>query len=144
MEKTNAYIHVVLIQKRMELNEFNFEVEIRCPMFPTEDKETLIHCIANVFPKTEWELKSDEVVGKSKYLTRFRKILEDMRIRDTAREHMKGRVVEDECSFRLSKQATCNAKVNFSEEEKPLGELEVKIVCDDINALIENITETED
>ncbi|MBS3781949.1 MAG: hypothetical protein KGY66_07210 [Candidatus Thermoplasmatota archaeon] len=128
----------------MELNEIDFKVEIRCPMFPTEDKETLIHCNSKVFPKTNWSLSDDEVIGKSNYLTRFKKILEDMRIRDTARQYMKERVVDDECSFTLSKQATCNAKVNFSEEEKPLGELEVKIVCNKIDALIENLTETEE
>ena len=126
------------------MNDFDFEVEIRCPKFPTEDKETLIHCISNVFPKTNWELKEDKVVGKSKYLTRFKKILEDMRIRDTARKYMKDRVVGSECSFAISKQATCNAKVNFSQEEKPLGDVEVKMICDDIDALIENITETEE
>jgi len=126
------------------LNEFNFEVEIRCPMFPTEDKETLIHCLSNVFPKTIWDIGSDEVFGKSKYLTRFKKILEDMRIRDTARGYMKERIVGDECSFTLSKQATCSAKVNFSEEKKALGEVEVKIFCDEIDALIENLTETEE
>jgi len=126
------------------LNEFNFVVEIRCPIFPTEEKETLVHCISNVFPKTQWEISDDEVIGKSKYLTRFKKILKDMQIRDTAREHMKERVVEDKCFFALSKQATCAAKVNFSEEEKPLGELEVKIVCDDISGLIEDLTETEE
>jgi len=128
----------------MELNEFNFEVEIRCPMFPTEDKETLIHCLSNVFPKTIWDLGSDEVIGKSKYLTRFKKILKDMRIRDTAREHMKERIVGDECSFTLSKQAMCNAKVNFSEEKKPLGEVEVSIFCEEIDDLIETLTETEE
>lgn len=126
------------------MNEFNFIVEIRCPIFPTEEKETLVHCISNVFPKTQWEISDDEVIGKSKYLTRFKKILKDMQIRDTAREHMKERVVEDKCLFALSKQATCTAKVNFSEEEKPLGELEVKIVCDDISGLIEDLTETEE
>jgi len=126
------------------LNEFNFEVEIRCPMFSTEDKETLLHCISNIFPKTKWNIKDDMIVGKSKYLTRFKKILEDMKIRDTARQHMKERVVDDQCSFKLSKQATCNAKINFSQEKKPLGEVEVKIICDEINALIENLTETEE
>lgn len=126
------------------MNDFNFEVEIKCPIFPTEDKETLLHCISNIFPKTNWEFSDDEVIGKSRYLTRFKKILKEMQIRDTAREQMKERVVEDKCFFALSKQATCNAKVNFSEEEKPLGELEVKIVCDDINALIDNLTETEE
>jgi len=128
----------------MELNEFNFEVEIRCPIFPTEDTETLVHCLSNVFPKTNWDLSNDKVIGKSKYLTRFKKILKDMRIRDTARQYMKERAVDNECLFSLSKQATCSAKVNFSQEEKPLGELEVNIVCDEINLLIENLTETEE
>lgn len=128
----------------MGLNDFNFEVKISSPIYPTEGKETLISCLSNIFPKTNWEIKENEVTGESKYLTRFKSILEDMQIRDTARDHMRKRVSGGSCAFTLSKQATCNAKINFSEQEQPLGPVEVEIICDDIVMLIENLTEIEE
>ncbi|MEF8874348.1 MAG: RNA-binding domain-containing protein [Candidatus Thermoplasmatota archaeon] len=128
----------------MGLNDFDFEVKVRSPIYPTEDKETLISCLSNIFPKTNWEIEGEEIVGETKYLTRFKSILEDMQIRDTARNYMKNRVLGEKCSFTLSKQATCNAKINFSEQEQPLGGVEVKIICKDIMMLIENLTEIEE
>ncbi len=128
----------------MELNEFDFEAQIRCPRFPTEDKETLVRCLSKVFPKTNWDIGEREIEGKTEYLTRFKKILKDMKIRDTARDLMKSRVIDNQCSFSLNKQATCNAKVNFSEEDQPLGKVEVTIECDNVIDLIHNLTETEE
>ncbi len=128
----------------MELNEFDFEVKISCDIYPTEDKEKLVQCVSNVFPKTQWELGEESITGNSRYLTRFKTILEDMQIRDTARSYLKDKTAGNECSFSLSKQATCQAKVNFSDEERALGEVEVKIICENIEELIEDLTETEE
>ncbi len=128
----------------MELNEFDFEVQIRCPRFPTENKETLIRCLSKVFPKTDWDIGKEEIEGRTEYLTRFKKILKDMKIRDTARKLLKSRATENQCTFSLNKQATCNEKVNFSEEEQPLGKVEVIIECGEIEELIQNLTETEE
>ncbi len=128
----------------MGLNDFDFKVKIRCPLYPTEDKETLIFCLSNIFPKTEWEIKEEEVVGGSRYLTRFKMILEEMKIRDTARDYLRKNASENECSFILSKQATCNEKINFSQQDQPLGGVEVKIICDDILLLIDKLTEVDE
>ena len=127
----------------MELSDYDFEVKIRSPIYPTEDTEKLVQCLSKVFPKTKWDIREKTIEGNSKYLTRFKTILEDMQIRDTARNYMKEKIVNNECSFSLSKQAMCNAKVNFSVEKKPLGEVEVIITCDEISELIDNLTETE-
>ncbi len=128
----------------MSLKEFDYKVEIRCPLYPTEEKETVLHCLSNLFPKTQWEIKEDSIVGESSYLTRFKKILKDMQIRDTARDLLKRNIEDEECSFILSKQASCNAKINFSEEDQPLGSLHVKIICSEIEALVSDLTEVED
>ncbi len=127
----------------MGLNDFDFKVKISSTIYPTEDKETLISCISSVFPKTNWDIAGDEVKGETEYLTRFKMILEDMQIRDTARNYMKNRVLGDRCTFTLSKQATCNEKINFSEQEHSLGGVEVEIICEDIMMLIEKLTEVE-
>ncbi|MBS3817314.1 MAG: hypothetical protein KGY76_07110 [Candidatus Thermoplasmatota archaeon] len=128
----------------MEVNDFDFEVKIKTPRFPTEDKERILSCLSKLFPKTEWTVKEEEIEGTSKYLTRFKMTLEDMQIRDTARNYMKNRLIGNKCSFTLSKQAACSEKINFSEREHSLGGVEVEIICDDIVRLIENLTEIEE
>jgi len=141
--ENNAFIYYPIITISMGLNDFDFKVKISSPRYPTENKETLIFCISNIFPKCSWEIKEDEVVGETRYLTRFKMILEDMRIRDTARDYLQKRVIGNRCSFTLSKQASCNEKISFSEQEQPLGGIQVTITCDDIIMLIENLTETD-
>lgn len=128
----------------MSLEDFDYEVEVKTPLYPTEDKETVVQCLSNIFPKTNWSIEDDQISGESRYLTRFKKILKDMRIRDTARDHLKRKTVGDECSFILSKQASCNEKINFSDEDQPLGGIEVTIYSQRINELIEEITEVKE
>ncbi len=128
----------------MDLNEIDFTVKIKVPRYPTEDKEKILFCLSNLFPKTEWTLSEEKIEGESKYLTRFKTILEDMQIRDTAREHMKSRVTGNRCSLVLSKQASCSEKINFLEEEQPLGGIEVDMISEDIVRLIEVLTEVEE
>ncbi len=128
----------------MDLKDLDFKVKIKTPKFPTEDKERVVSCLSNIFPKTQWTLGEEKIEGESNYLTRFKMILEDMQIRDTARDHMKSRVTGDRCSFLLSKQAACSEKINFSQEEQPLGEIEVDIVCDEMMKLIDILTEVEE
>jgi len=128
----------------MDLTALDFTVEIKTPRYPTENKESVVSCLSNIFPKTRWALQEKKIEGTSEYLTRFKTILEEMQIRDTARDHMKSRVIGDKCSFVLSKQAACNEKISFSQEDQPLGGIEVDIICDEIMKLIEIVTEVED
>lgn len=128
----------------MDLNDIDFKVELKTPKFPTEDKEKVISCLSNIFPKTHWAVGEEKIEGESNYLTRFKRVLEDMQIRDTARNYMKERATGNRCAFILSKQAACNEKINFSQEEQPLGGIEVKIICEEMMKLIENLTEIEE
>ncbi|MFO7992079.1 MAG: RNA-binding domain-containing protein [Thermoplasmata archaeon] len=126
----------------MELDHIEYTVELRTPVFPTEDKNTVMFCLEEIFPNTEWEFIDDELTGKTEDLQHFKEILEDARIRDTARKYMESNVEGDQCIFELSKQASCTGKINFSELKQPLGPVEVKIKSPDIEFLIDALTET--
>ena len=125
---------------KMNLEESELEVEITTPLLSTENKERVIFCLNEIFPGTEWVIKEEEIKGETNSLERFKKILKDRKIRDTARSYMLGHIIGDECKFTLSKQASCGGAVNFSEEEQPLGGIDVTIRSDNIREVIEEIT----
>ncbi len=117
-------------------------VEIRTPIYLTEDPDKLKTCLSKIFPEATWEVKEKEIVGESRSLETFAKIIEDMRIRDTVRSYLEARTKENKCSFTLSKQASCNSKVNLSDEDQPLGGIDITIESDQIDKLVKKITET--
>ncbi len=124
----------------MSLERFKYDVRIKALLYPTERKKILRYCLEEVFPGTKWQLAGDTLTGESDSLARFAEILDDMKIRDTAREHLLRKVGPDGCTFEISKQATCNGKVNFSVVEHPLGSVQVNIYCDDTESLIKELT----
>ncbi len=125
----------------MELDHIEYTVELKTHVFPTEDKNTVMFCLEEIFPDAEWEFKDDELTGETEDLHRFKEILEDARIRDTARMYMQRCIKGDKCIFELFKEASCTGKINFSEVKQPLGPVEVKIKSPNIELLIENLTD---
>ncbi|MFW6038461.1 MAG: RNA-binding domain-containing protein [Candidatus Saliniplasma sp.] len=122
--------------------QIEFKVKIRTPVYPTENPDKIIDCLNKIFPEAIWEINEKEITGESTSLETFAEIIENMRIRDTVRSYIKDRIIGDRCSFTLSKQASCNRKVNLSDEDQPLGGIHVTIESEDIDTLINKITET--
>ncbi len=127
----------------MELYSIDHTVEISTPLFSTEDEKKVLQCISRVFPDVRWEVSDDQIYGETDDLERFKEILRDMKIRDAAKSYLTRKIEGDTCEFKLSKQATCNAKINFSEEKQPLGPVNVKIQSEDIEVLIDRLTSRE-
>ncbi len=119
---------------------FDYDVKIKTRIYPTEREKVVRYCLEEIFPETEWHIVNDELVGESNSLETFAEILDDMKIRDTAQEHLLRKTESDTCTFALSKQATCNGKINFSIVEQPLGLIRVTITCDTIESLIKELT----
>ncbi|MGM0405401.1 MAG: RNA-binding domain-containing protein [Thermoplasmatota archaeon] len=117
------------------------EVEIRTLIYPTEDLDKVKTCLSKVFPEAEWKVKEKEIVGESNSLERFAEIIEEMRIRDTVRSYLEAHTKENRCSFTLSKQASCNGKVNLSDEDQPLGGIDITMKSDQIDKFIKKIME---
>ncbi len=126
----------------MILEDIEYEVKIETPLYLTEDSSIVIDCLSNIFPNVRWEETENVIEGETNDLERFKTILENMQIRDTARSFLKRNVIDDRCRFTLSKQASCNEKINFSEDKQPLGGIEVTIKSEDIDELIDKITDT--
>lgn len=128
----------------MSLNKIEYLVEIETPIYPTEDVDKLIKCLNELFPYAQWKDGTDKIFGESKSLERFRKILKDMKIRDTARTQLENSINGDECSITLSKQASCNRKINFTDEDQALGVIKVTIKSNNINDMVDALTRIED
>lgn len=127
----------------MELYTIDYSVEISAPLFSTEDEKKVLRCISRVFPDVQWKVSEDKIEGETDDLGRFKEILRDMKIRDTARSYLSRNIDGNTCEFKLSKQATCSRKVSFSEEDQPLGRVYVKIESEDIELLIDRLTSRE-
>ncbi|MFW6040639.1 MAG: RNA-binding domain-containing protein [Thermoplasmatota archaeon] len=124
----------------MSLDELKVEVDIWTPLNPTETEKKVLFCLKQIFPDAEWEVKNGKIIGTTNSLERFKKILKDMKIRDTARSYMLNKTFGNRCSFTLSKQASCNKRINFSDVEKPLGGIKVNIISDHIEKIINELT----
>ncbi len=124
----------------MSLKFFDYSVKIKTEIYPTEREKVVRYCLEEIFPETEWQSVEHELIGETNSLENFADILDDMKIRDTAQEHLLRKTQSDTCAFALSKQATCNRKINFSIVEQPLGPVQVIITCDRIEPLIKELT----
>jgi len=114
------------------------EVRLRARCFPTEDRERVVAAITGLFPDADVQ-GADPVTATSSSVERFGELLRRQRIRDAARVVMRRGLRGNSTSFRLNKQVAAVGKVSFSEEEHPLGDIEVEIVSDNIDAIIDSI-----
>jgi predicted RNA binding protein with dsRBD fold (UPF0201 family) len=116
----------------------NMILKGRTPVNPTEDPRKVLRCILNIFPNCEHEL-GEENIGFSTYdLQRFIEILRDQKIRDTAAMVMERGLHGDTTSFFLNKQAAFMQKINFTDGDSILGDMEITIV-DGVQELLEAI-----
>lgn len=81
----------------------------------------------------------DPVVGLAGSVEAFGEQLRRQRIRDSARAAMRRGIVGNTTHFRLNKQVACVGKVSFSEESHALGDIEVTIESENIEALISSV-----
>ncbi len=101
----------------------------RAPLFPTESAEKIKHAFLALFPDMHVDIRGDFVQGEGASIDAFRLALKKQKIRDTARAVMfRGRADTGlETRFAISKQASTVGKVNFAENESPLGDIEITL-----------------
>ena len=134
------FLYSIPIARRMSLQSYDYTVRIRVPIYPTERVELVKNCLERLFPGADWQMENGVLSGETQSLDTFARISEDMKIRDTLRDHLLSRVKGDGCTFGISKQAACNSKINLSILDQPLGHAEVDIRCDKIEMLIAELT----
>jgi predicted RNA binding protein with dsRBD fold (UPF0201 family) len=111
-------------------------LSVRC--FPTENRDKIVEAIIGLFPDAE-VVGDDPILARSASVDAFGDILRRYRIRDAARAVMRRGHKGNSTSFLLNKQVATVGKVSFSEENHPLGDIEVTIVSDNIDELIDSI-----
>jgi predicted RNA binding protein with dsRBD fold (UPF0201 family) len=114
------------------------EVTIRTRCYPTEDREKVARAITNVFPDAEIQ-GDDPMIAHSRSLETFRDLLKRQRIRDAARAVLRRVLKGGSTSFVLNKQVASVGKISFSEESHALGDIEVIMSVEDIQALIDSL-----
>lgn len=114
------------------------EVRLTARCHPTESRERIVQAIMGLFPDAEVS-GEDPVVATSSSVDCFGETLKRQKIRDAARRIMRRGISGQSTTFRLNKQVAAVGKVSFAEVEHPLGDIEVVIRSDDIEATIESI-----
>ena len=114
------------------------EIQLATRCFPTEDRDRVVASITKLFPDAI-VTGEDPVIGLSHSTDQFADQLRKQRIRDAARAVMRRGMRGGEIKFTLNKQVASIGKVSFSQEHHPLGDIDVTIVSDRVEALIDSI-----
>jgi predicted RNA binding protein with dsRBD fold (UPF0201 family) len=114
------------------------EIRLSTRCFPTEDRERIIRAIKGIFPDAKIA-GEDPITADASSLETFAELLRKQRIRDAARQVMRRHAHGQTVTFRINKQVATVGKISFSEEEHPLGDIEVTISADETESLIDSI-----
>ncbi len=116
------------------------KVQIIAPVHPTEDAEKVTQAVRQIFPDAEVHDEGDQVRATTRSLdTLIRKASEE-RVLDAARGTLwRGRKGAHRTVFEVNKQAAFVGRVNFNEVTHPLGDLQVAVEIDDLDALLDKI-----
>lgn len=112
-------------------------LRVRC--YPTEDPFKVKEALLRVFPDSSIEECEGGYIARSSSAERFREIVWNLHIRDTARSVLLRKAEGDRTSFTLNKQVAYVGKVSFVEEPPPLGGIEVVIEDENLRGLIDEI-----
>lgn len=113
-------------------------INVRTPCNPTEDARKVERAMKNVFPDLDIKKEAGLLVGTGSSTERLGELLKNQRIRSAARGVFLSSRSDNEVSFVLNKQVAFIGKVSFG-SGSPLGDIEVKITDDDIEALIDSL-----
>lgn len=118
----------------------NAKIGITVKVFPTEVGDRVKDAVLNIFPDAELKLGESHLTACATSLKKFETRLRDQRIRDSARSVLRRCASEEEIAFCLNKQAAYVGKVNFTEGDSVLGDIEVRITTGEPDALIDSLT----
>jgi predicted RNA binding protein with dsRBD fold (UPF0201 family) len=131
-------------------------VKVSSKINPTEDPDKVQKAIKNIFPIGSIKKDQDSITltGDSTTLENLKKIMEQRKIRATARsimessikhERSESEIKETSIEFILSKQTAFVGVVNFVEgTPSPLGDIPVEIITSDIEEFLDWFVFVED
>lgn len=121
-------------------------VEVRVPLYPTEDEEKVRAAVQNLFTPDEWRVVEERgrqfLEASSSTLMSLAKLREKLRRQrtlDAARYMMKRFSSMDELNFYLHKQAAYAGYAVFClpEGESPLGPIKVTVRASDVKRVLD-------
>jgi predicted RNA binding protein with dsRBD fold (UPF0201 family) len=112
----------------------------------TEDKDKVEQAVRNIFPKGSIKIDKNYIVlqGDCSLLKNLKEIMEQRRIRATARSVMESKMKKDKIEFILNKQTALMGVINFIEgNQSPLGDIIVQVTTNDTEELLDWIAPVE-
>jgi predicted RNA binding protein with dsRBD fold (UPF0201 family) len=97
------------------------------PILPTEDRGSVLRCIFNLFPDCDHSISGNLITFSTSDLEKFMDTLTEQQIRDTASMVLEKGLVDDTTQFYLNKQAAYMGRINFTDGDSNLGDLNVTI-----------------
>lgn len=116
-------------------------VRVEARVHPTESAAKVKAACLNLFPDLAFLEEGDALVGEGSSLDRFRDLVRNQRIRDSARDALIRARDGNAMRFSLNKQAAFAGRVSFG-TGAPLGDLAVIVEDDDLDALIDRVAES--
>ena len=114
------------------------KILLSAKVFPTEDRAKIVAALVRLFPDVTIE-GEETILGRSSSLDTFSEQLAKQRIRAAARKILLRGIEGSQTSFRLNKQVATMGKISFSEEDHPLGDIEVTIQSEDPMSVIDKM-----
>ncbi len=116
------------------------EIEISCPIYPSEDPLKVEKAVLNIFPDAEIQFTENEISAEAHSMEHFSKLIRKQKILDATRRILKKGKRGNVTRFFLNKQIAFAGRVSFCEEETVLGTIKVVVKDEEMEALIENVS----
>ncbi len=125
-------------------------IRVEAEVYPTESEEKVIQAVKNLFPTIDFKVliqgAMEIVVGECsglECLENLKNMLKNRRIRSAARNILKQSKVDSKLVFYMNKQAAYVGQASFTEPftESPLPPIRVEIEAEDVDKIIEWLTE---
>ena len=118
-----------------------FEIHLGAKVYPTEDTENVRKAILNLFPEAEITIDENKIVASTLNMDYFIQRIGEQKIRDSTRVILMKSIRGSAIKFQLNKQAAFVGKVNFSQGDSILGDIEIHIKTDEPDKVIQLMTE---
>jgi predicted RNA binding protein with dsRBD fold (UPF0201 family) len=126
------------------------KIKIEAEVYPTESREKVMQAVKNLFPIIDLHVQAQEdtevIVGEGaglEFLENLKNMLRSRKIRAAARSILRQSKLNGKLVFYMNKQAAYARQASFTEPftESPLPPIRVEIESDDVDKVIEWLTE---
>jgi predicted RNA binding protein with dsRBD fold (UPF0201 family) len=126
------------------------KIKIEAEVYPTESREKVMQAVKNLFPSSDLHVQAqgniEVVVGEGaglEFLENLKNMLRSRKVRAAARSILRQSKLNGKLVFYMNKQAAYAKQASFTEPftESPLPPIRVEVESDDVDKVIEWLTE---